>query len=373
MKKNLLTLLFVCIGLWVSAQDLFPFKDKKGKYGYKNTAGRIKILPKYDNAGYFNYGVAVVSNGGENGIGGKNGIIDSIGREIIPLTGKYDFIEFFIQRFATVAYPDKNTAAAYNFINRKGKEISVMRFKDTKPFSEGMAAVKSDKGWGFIDTTGKLVVPFQYYEINAFAEGLAFVSGKTKGYIDRTGKEIITCKYDHAGSFSDGLAPVGMGGSQFGGGDGKWGYIDNTGKEIIPLKFGLTTEISNGLAIVMSNEKYGALDKNGSQIIPFTFDKIWPFHEGLAVAWLNGKCGFINAKGETAVPFEYDGVGAGIEGFSEGLAAVQIADKYGYVDSNGKVVIPLKYDRAWSFSQGRAYVDMGDKSMIINKQDKQIE
>ena len=49
----------------------------------------------------------------------------------------------------------------------------------------------------------------EYDFVGAYSEGLATVSfnGKT-GFIDETGKEVIPTKYRHAESFSEGLALV---------------------------------------------------------------------------------------------------------------------------------------------------------------------
>jgi hypothetical protein len=43
------------------------------------------------------------------------------------------------------------------------------------------------------------------------------------GFIDKTGKEVIPCIYDCAHPFSEGLASVGK--------DGGWKYIDKRGVE----------------------------------------------------------------------------------------------------------------------------------------------
>ena len=47
------------------------------------------------------------------------------------------------------------------------------------------------------------------------------------GYIDKTGREVIPCKYDDASSFSEGLAKVKK--------SGKYGFIDKTGREVVPF------------------------------------------------------------------------------------------------------------------------------------------
>ena len=60
-----------------------------------------------------------------------------------------------------------------------------------------------------------------------FEEGFALVKLDEKnGFIDGTGKEIVPPKYDHVDDFKEGFARVEL--------DGKYGFIDRTGKEVIP-------------------------------------------------------------------------------------------------------------------------------------------
>ena len=50
------------------------------------------------------------------------------------------------------------------------------QYEDAQSFSsDGLAAVKKGGKWGYIDTTGKTVIPFQYDIAFAFSEGLAVV------------------------------------------------------------------------------------------------------------------------------------------------------------------------------------------------------
>ena len=42
------------------------------------------------------------------------------------------------------------------------------------------------------------------------------------GFVDLTGKEVIPCRYNRVGRFSEGLAAVDA--------EGKWGFIDKGGK-----------------------------------------------------------------------------------------------------------------------------------------------
>ena len=76
--------------------------------------------------------------------------------------------------------------------------------------------------WGFIEPSGRLVIPDFYDEVRAFQEGLAVVRQKGRwGYIDRKGKTLIPIQFRGAWSFSNGMARV----LTF---DEKMGFIDNS-------------------------------------------------------------------------------------------------------------------------------------------------
>jgi hypothetical protein len=110
------------------------------------------------------------------------------------------------------------------------------------------------------------------------------------GYIDKTGKEVIPLKYGDAKSFSAELAPVKL--------YGKWGYIDKTGKEVILLKYDDAYSFSEGLARVELYDKYGFIDKTGKEVIPLKYDYAGSFSGGRIYVELNGKCFYIDKTGK---------------------------------------------------------------------------
>jgi len=136
------------------------------------------------------------------------------------------------------------------------------------------------------------------------------------GFIDETGKLIIPCKYDLVHGFVEGLAAVWL--------NGKGGFIDKTDNVVIPLKYGEISEFSEGLAKVTFNGKYGFIDKTDKVVIPFEYDLAYGFSEkfglfpsynppeGFAMVIVKGKYGSSEAKygffdkmGTNVVPVEY--------------------------------------------------------------------
>ena len=70
-----------------------------------------------------------------------------------------------------------------------------MKYDYAMRFSEGLASVELNNKWGFIDTTGKIVIPFVYESFSNFVKGLALVTINNKSfYINKKGECVRGCK-----------------------------------------------------------------------------------------------------------------------------------------------------------------------------------
>ncbi len=208
--------------------------------------------------------------------------------------------------------------------------------------------VKQGEKWGYIDKTGRLIVPFKYDMAGDFSEGLAAVHLKDKtGYIDKTGKLVIPIRFFSGFPFSSGRALVVF--SLYRDKDrllmNKLGYIDKSGKMVFQRKEALD---SRSLRV----EHEGLM-----------------FSEGFLTFEQNNKVGYLDTAGKVAIPPQYDDA----SGFSEGLAPVKIDNKYGYIDKSGKMVIPPQFQEATSFSDGLASVTLeGKGSTYVDKSGKVV-
>ena len=71
--------------------------------------------------------------------------------------------------------------AKWGYINRTGKTIIPFQFNKAQNFSEGLAAVKKDSLWGFIDLAGRWIILPKYPKIiSGFYKGKASVELKGK-------------------------------------------------------------------------------------------------------------------------------------------------------------------------------------------------
>jgi len=220
------------------------------KCGVVDTNGKFIIPLKYALIGNFSNGVTFASNGD------KCGVIDKTGKVIVPF--KYENVDNFFDGLAGVIISMKD--GKYGHINAQGKLISNYWGHQ---FFEGYAEVrKSDNEVGFINTSGKVIVPLKYeasatsgYHNGFFIVAKNFGPEQKYGYLNKVGKEVTGTIYDLANGFNDGLAVVGRYSPEYR--EIKLGYIDKTGKEVIPLEFDRAYDFSSGAATVYKNNKWG--------------------------------------------------------------------------------------------------------------------
>ncbi len=251
------------------------------------------------------------------------------------------------------------------------------KYDEIRHFKDGMACVVLNEKLGFIDESGREVIPL-IYEYNRrqctdflFASGLAPVILKGKcGYINKGGKLIIRNNYDWVMPFNEGgMAKVGIG-------DKNWvidrkGNKQNLNPDDIEDRYYIINHDDYPEVEYFDNDKYGCFDKKGNIIIPPIYERIHSFYKGIAAVELNGKLGFIDAKGKQIVPFKY--IYDEIFDWYGGLARVYMSGKgYGFVNDKGKEVIPCKYDEAEFFVDGLCPVAKDGKWGYIDKNGKVV-
>lgn len=234
--------------------------------GYINAKGEIVIAPQYYKADAFQNGLARVMKT----ILSEYEFISSEGE--VVLTGK----DFMVSHFREGLINCKDQRG-WGFINRAGDFIIPPVYKYARPFYEGKAAVAPKKGvdgkantknrYGFINKVGELIIPplFEGADIR-FSEGLCAVWDKGFGFIDEKGVVVVPCKLDYADHFSEGLAVFKPKGRK-----DLYGYIDKGGNVVIPPMFSTADSFDHGLASVTVGKayedfRYGYINKKGEYV-----------------------------------------------------------------------------------------------------------
>lgn len=122
---------------------------------------------------------------------------------------------FFSICFAPIAYSQKGKKAEKDPAQAKYEKLT-SKYEFAGPFCNGLARVRLNKKWGFIDTTGAIIIPIKYNEVENFSDGYAKVRiGQRWGLMEKTGKEIIKPTFDEIGPFVNGKAKVMRDGTEY--------------------------------------------------------------------------------------------------------------------------------------------------------------
>jgi hypothetical protein len=212
---------------------------------------------------------------------------------LLLLLTQTPFLTFLAQNKSTVV------SSTYTTVDSKQSPSKFVPYRDPK---SGL--------YGYKNETGKLVIPCKFAFVSEFSDGLAavnqggkvgfdskynneyFVNGGKWGYIDLSGKLVIPCKFDEADSFYDGYAIVGKG--------GKKTFIDKSGKELTPYMYEMMNPFSEGLAVVAKGDPlvFSYIDKTGKEVIAGDYSAAANFFKGKARVTRYGAVYYINTKGE---------------------------------------------------------------------------
>jgi hypothetical protein len=176
----------------------------------------------------------------------------------------------------------------WGYADQSGKLVIAAQYDAALSFADGLARVgvvdeelpeidaRPNIKWGYIDERGRVLVELRYAVLRGFSEDLAAAAlldrerpkrptfgGSNRlnlkwGYLDRSGREVIPMQFLDAGDFAEGLAhvnPGGEGGRDGGEGSicgptGSYGYIDKTGAFVIKPQFTHASRFQNGRARV---------------------------------------------------------------------------------------------------------------------------
>lgn len=307
-------------------------------------------------------------------------------------------------------------------------------------FSDGLARVSSvmTRGYfgtcvgkcGYIDRTGRLVIPLTFADAGAFDGGVAPAAVIREdaakdpdantgpgldpnvvvwGLIGKDGKWVMKPQFGRLRDFHEGLAaatkapPLRKADEEKAAEDETdeaWGFIDRKGEWVVPPQYKEAEDFSGGVALVeTAGGKKGYVDRAGRLLGGTVFDEVRPFAGGAAAVCANKGWGFINPRGGFIAKPRFFVVGDfGVEGvaavmvmegakwgllnikgefvvepqfddiseFHGGLAGVALNGKYGFIDASGKLAVKPEYDSAFDFDDGVALVSKGDAQQLID-------
>lgn len=287
-----------------------------------------------------------------------------------------------------------------------------------QPTSPDLYVVKQNNKYGYIDSTGKIMIQPQFDYADDFVEGLAKVGTLSSSPIDfnfgiispsqkwiippiyerltiQTNKVIIARKdsvyyiFNEQGkllskfktpsiSFANKyIAIVNKGGDYLlKGGEtylnGSWGIYKLNGQEIVPpilSNLGVTTYYKNVIIYSDSARNTGVMNLKGHILSPNKFFNIHPIKNTnlLAFQEKNFSWGIINKRGKILVPPIYsiidDIANERLIGVMHGHSS---HSKIGFINQKGKLAIDTIYNSASGFSENLCAVRKDNKWGYIN-------
>lgn len=125
----------------------------------------------------------------------------------------------------------------------------------------------------YLDEKGNTLGNETFLSINYFHDGLALVrTEEGYGYINRKAEFVIQPQYAYANHFENGVALVYQK-------DGKAQFINKSGNTLFSSSYAEVAHLKNNRSIVQTHSgKYGAIDKSGHLVVDTVFSWIDPFN-----------------------------------------------------------------------------------------------
>ncbi len=283
------------------------------------------------------------------------------------------------------------------------------KYQNINYFKEGFAAFEKAGKWGFVDTTGKEVLPAVYDDVYAegFIGGNVFVNTNGKwGMIDKNGKEVLAAQFDNVYLYEEGYYEVLRGEDA--------NLVSEDGKIFLPNWYTSVNHFHKGYASAQTKlsaddavdciiDKKGRVNWSDSLLY-----NIFPFGGGTSIAtarkdnrkvmidttgkilftaphdWIklskienyesgyvtvsttinNGsRYGLLNPSGRLVLDTVYDELG----GMNEGVVSFRMNDKWGIADSAGKIIVAPAFDHVGDFHNGLAVAFIKDKCGFIDR------
>ncbi len=144
--------------------------NTRGDWGYYNRKNEWVIKPQYDNGGNFKGGLAVVEKGG------KEGIIDSTGKIILPIQYASIYANTVDDGYFGVEMVSNGDK---EYINAQGKPFTSVPVKYLFSAHGHRLLPYCDKNdqYGYLNQDGSVFIPSQFERTESFYEGKSWLTG----------------------------------------------------------------------------------------------------------------------------------------------------------------------------------------------------
>ena len=303
---------------------------------------------------------------------GKMGLVDKNGQQAMDTTGtplRFTYIGKPVDGKMRVCHVESAISQVYASSNVRSRTIFrdfQVNLQAANGYTRSTVKSKGRALWGYIDNTGKMVIPFEYESAGTFVDGRALNKKQGKwGIINQDNEPVIPFEYDSIGLQKGNYIVIKKTNPA------NSLHFDYQGRRFKNQEQAVLANEGKTIFRAKKEEKYGFVDVNGKVLIPYDFDEAYNFSDGVATVRKGRNWYFIDESGAESVTIDPSILGImEIGSFSNGFCPIRKTTiinkkprrKYGYLDKQGQLAIPAVFDNAQAFDDGFAVVDSLDFS-----------
>lgn len=314
----------------------FSYQEtENGKWGIMSTNGKVVVQPTFQE-------MPTPVSDDMFFVPRKNGTYElrNIKEPEKIIDANYTAITYFLKGRAFIT----REGEAISCIDKKGNTLYQLpsNIKETVGWSDNSSAIINEEDEvGYIDTTGKIIIPCQYVSGSNFINGYAMVIKKDKTIciVDKQGNKITDIHEDNEKAT---LISVGENLSTWLHGiyNGIIPYVANGGA------FGLKN--IKGEIIVPANEKY--------KTISHLCDEYYGYRTE------NG-CGIMDSSGKILIKDKYDHIG-GINHSNKTFPAC-VDSKWGILSMDEEILCPFEFDFIVQTINSSYFIGQKNKQLVL--------
>jgi hypothetical protein len=315
------------------------------KHGFIDINGDIVVSIKFTLAFDFQEGLARVV------VGRKTGLINNKGTFIVA-PNKYELIFPFDKNgLSIVQYEQYGTKG---IINKEGTEIIQPYYEDIKPFYHGYAIVKKDGKHGYIDLSGKEIIPTTLYDAYQASEGGIMAVRKQMSdlwiFKDSSNQRLNNLQFTGPAKYKDRHSIitvvtdtlsyhrclVNLAGDTL--------IFSNTEAQVYFYKndlIGMRNKRTFANKVVKVSHHFKRINENSFRGPNSGYRQLSPFVEGVSIARPTANMGLIDVFSNHITSLKYKS----IQRKSDNTYSLAPEKYYGYAQSDGKIILEPIYDK----------------------------
>ncbi len=193
----------------------------------------------------------------------------------------------------------------YGLIDLLGKEILPVEYDEITVLdgTENSILIKKADKIGLVNDTGSIIIECNYKEIkklgDTYKDGYITIDEQGKyGVISATKKQILDNKYDE-------ISQVALKEYYQVKEDGKVKLINSKGETVIENGFDQIKSVTTNGIIFEKNNLFGEMNTSGEIVLEAEYQDLKEANNGIYIAKQNDKYGIIDNVGNIQIPFEY--------------------------------------------------------------------